>query len=246
MSEDIIAQNRDVYNDIAEHFSSTRSFLWRDLGMLTEYVQDGDAILDVGCGNGRLYQLFTDLSSQDVQPLDEPYVPVERKNVTYTGTDISENLIKIARETYKDATFSVGDMQRLPFESDSFDVVFSIVAFHHMPTRELQEKSLMEMKRVVKSGGYIIMLNWNAYSDWVKERVKKGKYEDLGNHLFRVPWKKQTREVVGDRVYYGFVPQELERMFARAELNLLDQYYLRMGQKSDVHEGMNLVSIAQK
>lgn len=246
MADHIIAQNRDVYNDIAEHFSSTRSFLWRDLGMLTDYVQDGDAVLDVGCGNGRLYQLFTDLSSAQKQQLDEPYKHIERKNVQYTGIDNSEELIKIARDAYRDAQFVVGDMRRLPFDSGSFDVVFSVVAFHHMPTRSSQEKALLEMKRVLKDGGYIVMLNWNAYSDWVNKKVQKGHYEYLGHHLFKVPWKTQDKEVIGDRIYYGFTPDELTELFENAKLTTLEQYYLRMGEESDEANGMNIVSVVQK
>ena len=224
----IIRQNREVYNKIADHFSDTRSFLWRDLEPLSTFVHDRDSILDIGCGNGRLYQLFTDLS------------------IAFTGIDIAEGLIEIAKEKYPKARFVVGDMVSLPFEDQEFDVVFSLVAFHHLPDEESQLKSLAEMGRQLKKGGKIILLNWNAYSDWVSEKLKKGDYKELGDHLFEVPWKTQKKENLGNRIYYGFTLEELEKLFEKTGLNLEDQYYLRHGEKVGVDKGMNIVSILSK
>lgn len=238
-SQGIIDQNRQVYNKIAGHFSDTRSFLWHDLEPLSSFVKDGDSVLDIGCGNGRLYQLF------------------DKKSIAYTGVDISEELIKIAKEKYPcppsavasgtgrqaELQFEVGDMINLPFQDKKFDVIFSLVAFHHLPERSLHIKALQEMKRVLKPGGKIIMLNWNAYSDWVKDKIENSDYEDLGNGLFKVPWKTPKQENLGDRIYYGFTLEELEGLFKEVDLNLEDQYYFRHGEKVGVEQGMNIVSI---
>lgn len=230
-SDKIIQQNHEIYNVIADHFSDTRSFLWEDLECFRSYVKEGDQILDVGCGNGRLYQLFESPSMSSVQ---------------FTGIDISEKLIDLAKKTYPTCTFTAGDMRILPYDDNFFDVVFSLVAFHHLPDRESQIQSLQEMKRVVKPGGKIILLNWNAYSDWVKEKIAKGDYEDLGNQLFRVPWKRQDKTVLGDRVYYGFTLDELETLFKEVDLTLDDQYFLRHGERVGIEKGMNIVSVAKK
>lgn len=227
-SQQIIDQNRDVYNTIAEHFSDTRSYLWRDLEPFAQFVKAGDSVLDIGCGNARLYQLFQDLS------------------ISFTGIDISEGLIEIAHQKYPQSRFVVGDMSVLPFKDNEFDVVFSLVAFHHLPTHESHVKSLREMKRVVKPGGKIILLNWNAYSDWVKQKIEKGDYGDIGHQLFRVPWKTQDGENIGDRIYYGFTLKELEKLFKEARLKLEDQYFLRHAEHVDVKQGMNIVSVAVK
>jgi len=241
-TQEIIRQNRDVYNKIAGHFSDTRSFLWRDLEPLAMFVKDGDSVLDIGCGNGRLYQLFKDLSSLQGAKSEK----LKAKKIEYTGIDISEKLIEIAKKQYPKCRFEVGDMVGLPFGDQEFDVVFCLVAFHHLPTEQLQLQTLAEMKRVLKPNGKIILLNWNAYSDWVKNKLEKGDYEDLGNHLFRVPWKTQKQEVLGDRIYYGFTLEELEELFKKTGLILEDQYYLRHGEKVGVEQGMNIVSIISK
>ena len=227
-SEQIIEQNKDVYNNIAAHFSSTRAFLWRDLESLAGFVKPKDRVLDIGCGNGRLYQIFANLS------------------ISFTGIDISEKLIEIAKERYPKCSFEVANMTELPFEGKKFDVIFSLVAFHHLPTQETQLKALEEMKRVLKSKGKIILLNWNAYSDWVKNKLKEGEYEDLGNQLFRVPWKTQVGENIGDRVYYGFTLAELENLAELSGLKMEDQYFLRHSERVDVKKGMNVVSVLSK
>ena len=235
----IIRQNRDVYNKIAEHFSDTRHYLWRDLELYTPLVKSGDKVLDIGCGNGRLYQLFGGLS----RPAEVKNLKRKTKKIDYVGLDISHKLIKIAKKNYPEGRFEVGDMTKLPFAQEEFDVIFSLVAFHHLPEQALQLRALAEMKRVLKPAGKIILLNWNAYSDWVAEKLKKGDYEDLGNQLFRVPWKTGKGEKVGDRIYYGFTPDELEELFKKAGLSLEDQYYLRQGERVGVEQGMNIVSV---
>ena len=231
-TDQIIKQNTGVYNDIANHFSDTRSFLWEDLAGLQDFTRGGDVVLDIGCGNGRLYQLFGQKARGR-----------EQKGIEFVGIDISDKLIEIAKNQYPKCTFVVGDMRKLPFEDLFFDVTYSLVAFHHLPDRESQLIALKEMKRVTKPGGNIILLNWNAYSDWVKNRIAKGDYEDLGDQLFRVPWKTPKKKVLGDRVYYGFTVEELEALFKDVGLKLEDQYFLRHGERVGVGQGMNIVSI---
>ena len=57
-AKQILEQNHAVYNNIAEEFSRTRGFLWADLQPLKEYARDAQTVVDIGCGNGRLYQLL--------------------------------------------------------------------------------------------------------------------------------------------------------------------------------------------
>ena len=70
---DLVQKN---YSDIADHFSETRKKkLWPELIKLTKKVQNGDKILDVGCGSGRLLEAFLG------------------KKIIYLGIDSSKNLI---------------------------------------------------------------------------------------------------------------------------------------------------------
>ncbi|MFA4830999.1 MAG: class I SAM-dependent methyltransferase [Patescibacteria group bacterium] len=222
-----IDQNKKVYNKIAKHFSATRKFLWDDLKPLAKYTKNGDKVLDIGCGNGRLYQLFSDLS------------------IDYVGLDNSEGQIEMARKNYPKAKFIIAEMTALPFDENSFDVIYCIAAFHHLPDEETRLQALAEMKRVLKSGGYILMTNWNLYSDSAQKTVKKGKWSQEAGE-FMVPWYNSQREILGQRYYHGFTLGELEDLFKKTGLVLEDQFYSRKGERGEIDDPGNIVSILSR
>lgn len=219
----IIRQNKDVYNAIAKHFSDTREQLWDNLLPLKRFAKNGDRILDVGCGNGRLRLLFEGMSIQ------------------YTGIDQSEALIAIAKKKYPDGTFVEGKMTRLPFLDEAFDAVYCIAALHHIPTKELQLRAIEEMHRVLATGGHLVMTNWNLYSEWAKKKFGTGE-----NGNFFKTWKDGEGRSYGDRYYYGFTPEELERLCAAAGFGMVEQYFARDGRESEKDVGNNMVTIAKK
>lgn len=224
--EKFIEENKKVYNDIASHFSNTREVLWDDLKDLKHFTHTGDAVLDLGCGNGRLYQMFSDLS------------------IAYTGVDQSEGLIEKARQKFPGANFVVSNMVTLPFGDESFDVLYSIASFHHLPNDELRLQTLKEMKRVLKPGGKIIMTNWNAKSNWAEAKVQKGDWTlgESPDH-FIVPWRNSKKEVKGLRHYWLLTPEHLESLAEKVGFVVQYQHYVSRGEQVSVHRGMNLVSV---
>ena len=50
-----------AYNSFAKDFSSTRHYQWKEFERLSETVPDKGNILDLGCGNGRLYTFLIDI-----------------------------------------------------------------------------------------------------------------------------------------------------------------------------------------
>lgn len=227
--EDLNKLNQDTYDAIAPLFSSTRGYLWDELKHFASFVKDGDAILDIGCGNGRLYQAFKDLQ------------------VSYTGIDQSEGLIKIAKEKVPEGTFVVADMTSLPFEDESFENIFSIASFHHLSSVAQREKAMAEMKRVLKPGGHILMTNWNLHSKFAQKTVEKGKWQlDDSKQDFVIPWYTGQKKVLGERYYYGFYMDELEKLFTDAGLVVEDQFFIKKGKRADVVRGFNIISIVSK
>ena len=77
--EILLKKVSDEYDYLADNFSHTRQRQWDDTQKLAGYVKDNDRILDWGCGNGRLYQLFVD------------------KNISYLGIDNCRGLIQKAQ-----------------------------------------------------------------------------------------------------------------------------------------------------
>jgi len=85
----ILHQTKAIYNAIASDFSNTRNKWWTGLEKLSDYLPEGGKVLDIGCGNGRLAELF------------------KGKNAEYLGVDNSEELIKIAQQKYSVSSSSV-------------------------------------------------------------------------------------------------------------------------------------------
>ncbi len=224
----IIDQNKKVYDIIAPLFAQTRQNLWDDIKMSEPLLKDGMSILDIGCGTGRLYQLFKKFQGID-----------------YVGLDQSEGQIAVAKKDFPDATHVVAEMTELPFEDERFDMIYCIATFHHLPNEELRIKALNEMKRVLKPGGHIIMTNWNLRANSVKKVVAKGRLKQDGQD-FIVPWLHSQGEILGERYYYAFTPEELEGLFSNVGLTLEKQYYSHKGKEAPITKPGNIVSILKK
>ncbi len=226
-STDFLKRNRDIYNVIAPYFSDTREFVWDDLAVFHEYIQDGDSILDVGCGNGRVYQLFENLQ------------------VSYTGIDQSDALIGIAKEKFPKVAFDVGEMTTLPYPDHSFTVVLCVAAFNHLPDEHTRLQTLAEMKRVLKPGGVILMTNWNVLSDNAEKYIEKGKWQIVEDDRqdVLVPWLTPEGKKLGDRYYHGYEISELYDLCIRAGMVVEQQYYTKKGRRSEKANAHNIVSI---
>ncbi len=89
------------------------------------------SILDIGCGEGFLTQIVHGIL---------PEVPI-------VGIDLSEDAIKAARQRCPDLKFQVGDIGKVPFETDSFDLVICSEVLEHVTE---PDKALSEICRISK------------------------------------------------------------------------------------------------
>jgi len=94
-------------------------------------------ILDVGCGEGTRLNLFTG------------------KIKIGTGVDVSSFAINKAGKQYPHHKFILVKGEKLPFSSNSFDLVYSTFVLEHTQDQELFIK---EMFRVTKKDGSIAIL----------------------------------------------------------------------------------------
>ncbi len=224
-SKKIIKQNKDIYDKIAPLFASTRQKVWDDMLPFQKYIKDGDSVLDIGCGAGRLYHLLDKF--QDME---------------YVGVDQSEGQIEMGKKDFPNNKFVVAEMTDLPLEDNTFDLIFCIATLHHLPDEKSRLKALSEMKRVLKPGGHIMMTNWNLFSDSVNKVVNKGKFKKHGAN-FLIPWITPVGGVLGERYYYGFKIEELEDLFTRSGFEIVDQYFSKKGKRRDLRKGHNIVSV---
>lgn len=70
------------------------------------------------------------------------------------------------KEQIDNMSFVLGDVAQLPFLDESFDIVFSRLAFHHFPD---MERPFSEMKRVLKPGGKLIIVDMEAAEEELRQ-----------------------------------------------------------------------------
>lgn len=104
------------------------------------------AILDIGCGNGGIATHFAN------------------KGNRVRGVDIED---KRAEET-RDFDFTLVDSEHLPFEADTFDLVFSHHVIEHVPNQRLH---LEEIRRVVRPDGLCYLATPNKSSPLMEGHV---------------------------------------------------------------------------
>ncbi len=103
------------------------------------HKQPFKAILDVGCGTGDILAIVMN----------------EYEDIQACGIDLSEKMLEKADGLLgKSVQLLVGDSDSLPWNNESFDLIICNASFHHYPE---PLKVLMEMKRLLKAKGRIII-----------------------------------------------------------------------------------------
>jgi SAM-dependent methyltransferase len=87
-------------------------------------------------------------------------------------------------------TFVQGNLLgRLPFDDESFDIVFASQVFGHLQPRENAIKALVECKRVLKSDGILAVrdaafMSWYPYNAELDKFFTKNLWKSIGGEHF--------------------------------------------------------------
>lgn len=103
-------------------------------------ITNRDKVLEIGCGTGLFTGKVIKLSGAQV-----------------TATDLSEDLLNIAKTKNPQATFIIDDAMKMTFSENSFDVVFGSSVLHHLD----MNLALSEIFRVLKKNGRMIFAEPN-------------------------------------------------------------------------------------
>jgi len=114
-------------------------------------LEPGQLVLDIGCGTGVFLRLAAERGAR-------PF-----------GIDASEALLEIARSHLPDADLRVGEMQSLPYDDDTFDLVTGFNAFFF--AADLVE-ALREAGRVAKPAAPVVIQVWGAPEHCELEAMK--------------------------------------------------------------------------
>lgn len=112
-------------------------------GIPTDYagIKKGDHVLDLGSGAGNDCFVARAIAGE---------------NGKVTGLDITEQMINKARENcaklnFNNVEFVLGDIEAMPFEDKTFDVVISNCVLNLVPDKTI---AFREIFRVLKTGGH--------------------------------------------------------------------------------------------
>ena len=105
--------------------------------LLLKIAQEKSNILDLGCGEGTRLGL------------------IERNGKSLTGIDTSSSALKKAKAKLPEVKFIPGNIEKLPFDNESFDLVYSAFVFEHL---DEPEQVLKEAVRVFKKGGNLLIV----------------------------------------------------------------------------------------
>ena len=114
----------------------------------THEKKDSMNFLDFGYGDGNSSFFFTE------------YFPL----CTYHGIDISSESIEMAtKNSIKNTNFQTFDGMNIPFEDNTFDVIFTACVFHHIDFK-LHQNLFKEIYRVLKPGGKFYIFEHNPWN----------------------------------------------------------------------------------
>ena len=194
-------------------------------GLPTEYaaIKKGDHVLDLGSGAGNDCFVARTLTGE---------------TGSVTGLDFTEEMLAKARINlektgYKNISFVNGDIENMPFEDNTFDVIISNCVLNLVPDKE---KAFSEIFRVLKPGGHFcisdVVLQGTLpktlseaaamYAGCVAGALQKDQYiEIVKNQKFSgIEIKKEKEVIIPNSILLNYMSMEELRQFKKEKTGI--------------------------
>jgi ubiquinone/menaquinone biosynthesis C-methylase UbiE len=137
-------------------------------------------ILDFGCGDGLLTH----------------FIQQAFFNALITGIDSDQKQIFQNQQEYPSLPFVVNKNSFLPFNDTTFDLIYAVNVFHHIPINN-HKRILDELLRILKPHGSLIVFETNPYNLQAREFFKKEHVRNV--HMINTRyWKKLLQNFQGN------------------------------------------------
>ncbi|ADL56890.1 bifunctional demethylmenaquinone methyltransferase/2-methoxy-6-polyprenyl-1,4-benzoquinol methylase UbiE [Gallionella capsiferriformans] len=217
-----VASKYDIMNDL---MSAGLHRIWKRFAISVSGVRQGQRVLDVAGGSADLSRLFL-------------------KKVGSTGqvvlTDINNAMLRVGRDRLLDEGIATPvaqcDAEHLPFPDNYFDCVSIAFGLRNVTHKDA---ALREMKRVLKPGGRVIVLEFS--------KVAKPLEKAYDLYSFKL-LPKMGQLIAGDADSYKYLAEsirmhpgqeELKSMMLEAGLERVEYFNLTGGVVA-VHRGYKL------
>lgn len=150
---------------------------------VSEVVRPGDTVLDLGCGPANQLGLVARLNP----------------GVDFVGVDLSDEMLamaarNLAQRGIANVTTRRGDITDLAMFADaSVDAVMSTVVLHHLPDESALLRCFAEIRRVLKPGGGLYLVDFGHLKTEAAIRYFAYQYEDRQPALFTVDYLNSLR-----------------------------------------------------
>ena len=129
---------RRSYDACAEVYEeSRRTEPGIEIQSLVNRLEDGAAVLDIGCGSG------------------VPIAKALAERYRVTGVDVSQEMVRRARENVPSGEFICNDVMSVDFEPSSFDAVVAFYSVFHLPRAE-HPSLFRRIHDWLRPGGYLL------------------------------------------------------------------------------------------
>lgn len=202
-------QVADMFNNISKRYDFLNHFLsmgidilWRKKAIRQLKSHQPKIILDIATGTG-------DLAIEALKLKPEKVI----------GVDISEGMLEVGKKKMIDLgvediiEMRLGDSEQLLFEDNKFDAVivaFGVRNFEHL------EKGLSDMRRVLKDGGKLVVLEFS--------KPTKFPMKQLYGFYFKAILPLVGKIVSSDNAAYTYLPESVaEFPYGQDFLNILEK-----------------------
>jgi len=145
---DSVAKRYDLMNDL---MSMGLHRAWKAYTVAVANIKPGARVLDIAGGTGDLARAFARKAGPEG---------------TVVHTDINETMLRTGRDRLLDEGLALPtttcDAEKLPFATDSFDVVSVAFGLRNMTHKD---GALAEMCRVLKPGGRLLVLEFSQVAE---------------------------------------------------------------------------------
>lgn len=164
------ANNLNIRISIHDKYS-TNKMGFRNWIVSHYRIDKGMKVLELGCGTGDMWKNRENIINSCSQ---------------LTLSDFSEGMLASTKSNlgeYNNVDYKVIDIQEIPFEDATYDVIIANMMLYHVPNIE---KGLAEVRRVLKRGGrfYCATYGENGIVEYLTKILTAYGVEDKSNKSF--------------------------------------------------------------
>ncbi len=221
----LIRLNQQFYQTFAEQFSATRQQIQPGVRNVIRQMPPESLILDLGCGNGKLWQGLVENGFQG----------------QYVGLDFSSELLAVAAQQASETIASIpatspplflqADLTENGWQSNvpqpAYDFVLAFAVLHHLPGEFNVIQLLRQIQQILAHGGKFIFSVWQFLNsprlrariqDWSEIGLNADQVEQ-GDYL--LDWRQGGQ---GFRYVHHYSAQELEGLASRCGFVCTETY----------------------